>query len=44
MNGQSFEQLQPAIRSGKFLPDSIPSIGLPISVNTGPSAVRRAVD
>jgi len=39
-SGQSFEELQPAIRAGKFLPDSIPSIGLPISVNTGPSAAR----
>jgi hypothetical protein len=35
--GQSFKELQPAIRAGNFLPDSIPSIGLPISVNTGPS-------
>jgi hypothetical protein len=35
-SGQSFKVLQPAIRAGKFLPDSIPSIGLPISVNTGP--------
>jgi len=43
-SGQSFEELQPAIRAGKFLPDSIPSIGLPISVNTGPSTVRRAAD
>jgi len=39
-SGQSFEALQPTIRAGKFLPDSIPNIGLPISVNTGPSAVR----
>src|SRR6516225_6168296 len=39
-SGHSFEELQPTIRAGKFLPDSIPSIGLPISVNTGPSAVR----
>ena len=39
-SGQSFEELQPAIRAGKFLPDAIPNIGLPISVNTGPSAVR----
>ena len=23
-SGQSFEELQPAIRAGKFLPDSIP--------------------
>jgi hypothetical protein len=39
-SGQSFEELQPAIRAGRFLPDPIPSIGLPTSVNTGPSAVR----
>ena len=39
----SGEELQPTIRAGKFLPDSFPtSIGLPISVNTGPAAVRRA--
>jgi hypothetical protein len=38
-SGQSFEELQPAIRAGKFLPHSISSIGLPISVNTGPSPV-----
>ena len=43
-SGQSFEELQPAMRAGKFLPDSIPNLGLPISVNTGPSAVRRAAD
>jgi hypothetical protein len=43
-SGQSFEELQPSIRAGKFLPDSIPNIGLPISVNTEPSAVRRAAD
>jgi catechol 2,3-dioxygenase len=43
-SGQSFEELQPAIRAGKYLPDSIPSIGLPISIDTGLSAVRRAAD
>jgi predicted amidohydrolase YtcJ len=31
---------QPAIRARRFLSDSIPGIGLPISVNTGPSAGR----
>lgn len=39
-SGQSFEELQPTIRAGKFLPDSVSSIGLPISVKTGPSAVQ----
>jgi catechol 2,3-dioxygenase len=29
-SGQSFEELQPTIRAGKYLPDSVPSIGLPI--------------
>jgi hypothetical protein len=43
-SGQSFVELQPAVRAGKFLPESIPSIGLPISVNTGPSAIGRAAD
>ncbi len=37
-SGWSFDKLQPAIRAGEFLPEPIPSIGLPISVNTGPSA------
>src|SRR5215831_14991787 len=39
-SGQSFAELQPAIRAGRFLPDSIPSVGLPISFTTGPSAVQ----
>jgi len=41
-SGQSFGDLLPAIRAGKYLPDPIPSVGLPISIDTGPSAVRRA--
>ena len=28
--GQSFKDLQPAIRAGEFLPETIPNIGLPI--------------
>lgn len=28
--GRSFEKLEPAIRAGEFLPDPIPSIGLPV--------------
>jgi catechol 2,3-dioxygenase len=32
-SGQSLEELHPAMRAAKFLPDVIPSVGLPISVN-----------
>ena len=35
--GRPFKELQSAIRAGEYLPDTIPSIGLPIAVNTGPS-------
>jgi catechol-2,3-dioxygenase len=41
-SGHSLGDLLPAIRAGKYLPDSIPSVGLPISIDTGSSAVRRA--
>lgn len=33
--GEPFATLQPAIRAGKFLPDTIPSIGLPIEAGPG---------
>ena len=36
-SGRPFDALQPAIRAGEFLPDQIPSIGLPVSAAAGPS-------
>jgi catechol-2,3-dioxygenase len=40
--GRPFDALQPAIRAGEFLPESIPSIGLPIPASPGPSAAAAA--
>jgi len=40
--GTPLARLQAAIRKGEFLPDTIPSIGLPIPVNTGPSKAEPA--
>ena len=36
--GESFVALQPAIRAGKFTPDTIPPMGLPMEAGTGKPA------